>query len=231
MDEGDFIGGNPLCHEFLLHVVIHGELAGRHGDDLIHIDDTGKSVVPVILGHVFLFRRFADKRAVHVDKRPGFQILPFALSGCRSLSSLGCGQITKDKLRSLVIGCIAPDVVYPRDSRIELGTFIIIGVRRYKPEIQPGLAGVIGDFERIVDARVWRKILHALDDLVHIRGLSRGTFHHIIIRFAAFNRRRQGPFPGLLRLFVQIVFCHDIGKSSVHGKQLRHVLKLGKTAF
>ena len=231
MDEGNFISGNPLCHEFLLHVVIHGELAGRHGDDLIHIDDTGKSVVPVIFGHIFLFRRFADKRAVHVDKRPGFQILPFALSGCRNLSSLGCGQVAENKLRSLVIGCIAPDVVYPRDSRIEFGTFIIIGVRRYKPEIQSGLAGVIGDFERIVDARVFGQIFHSLDDLVHIRSLSRGAFHHIVIRLASLNRRRQGPFSRLFRLFVQIVFCHDIGKGSVHGKQLRHVLKLGKTAF
>ena len=215
----------------MLHVVIHGELAGRHGDDLIHIDDTGKSVVSVIFGHVFLFRRFADKRAVHVDKRSGFQILPFALSGCRSLPSLGCGQITENKLRSLVIGCIAPDVVYPRDSRIELGPFKIIGGRRYKPEIQPGLAGVIGDFERIVDARVFGQIFHSLDDLVHIGSLSRGAFHHVIERFATLNRRRQGPFSCLFRLFVQIVFCHDIGKGSVHGEQLRHVLKLGKAAF
>ena len=120
MDEGNFISGNPLCHEFLLHVVIHGELAGRHGDDLIHIDDTGKSVVPVIFGQVFLFRRFADKSVVHVDKRPGFQILPFTLSGCRSLPTLGCGQITKDKLRTLVSGSFMPDFVYALDGGIEL---------------------------------------------------------------------------------------------------------------
>ena len=117
------------------------------------------------------------------------------------------------------------------DGGVELGTFKIIGGRFYQPEIQSSLAGVIGDFERIVDARVSGQILHALDDLVHIRGLSRGAFHHIVIRLAAFNRRRQRPFPGLLRLFVQIAFCHDIGKGTVHGEQLRYILKLGKAAF
>ncbi|MFR5647769.1 MAG: hypothetical protein ACLUDQ_15600 [Bilophila wadsworthia] len=117
------------------------------------------------------------------------------------------------------------------NSGIELGVFKIIGGRLYQPVIKPRFSGVIGDFERIVDARVLGQIFHALDDLVHIRSLSRGAFHHVIERFATLNRRRQGPFSRLFRLFVQIVFCHDIGKGSVHGKQLRHVLKLGKAAF
>ena len=229
MDEGDFLGGNPVFHQFFPHVVIHGELAGC-GNDLIHIDDTGKSIL-IVFRLVLLFRGFADKRAVHVYKCPGFQILPFAPSGCRSLSSLGRGQIAEDKLRTLVGGSFTPDFMNTFNSGIELGAFKIIGGWLYQPVIKPRFSGVIGDFERIVDARVWRKILHTLDDLVHIRSLNRGAFHHIIIRLASLNRRCQGSFPGLFRLCIKVGFCHHIGKSPIHGQQFRHVLELGEAAF
>ena len=230
VNEGYFFRRNPPRDKFASYVVIDGELAGRHGDDLIHIDDTGKSIL-IVFRLVLLFRGVADKRAVHVYKRPGFQILPFAPSGCRSLSSLGRGQIAEDKLRTLVGGSFTPDFMNTFNSGIELGVFKIIGGRLYQPVIKPRFSGIIGDFERIVDARVWRKILHTLDDLVHIRSLSRGAFHHIIIRLASLNRRRQRPFPGLFCLCIKVGFCHHIGKSPIHGQQFRHVLELGEAAF
>ena len=224
MDEGNFLGGNALRHELLLHVVIYGELAGC-GNDFIHIDDAEGFVL------VFLFRRFPDRSAVHVDKRPGFQILPFSLRGCLSLSALGRGQVTEDKLRALVGGSFTPDFMNTFNSGIELGPFKIISGRLYQPVVQSRLASVIGNLERIVPARVRRQILHAMNNAVHVPGLGIGAFHHVIERFAALNRRCQGAFPGLLRLLVQIAFGHDIGKGTVHGKQFRYILELGKAAF
>ena len=91
VNESDFVSGNAFRHELLLHVVIHGKFAGRHGNDLIHIDDTGKSIIFIFFSRVLLFRCFVDKRAVHINKCLGFQILTFCLSGCRSLSTLGRG--------------------------------------------------------------------------------------------------------------------------------------------
>ena len=121
MDEGDFLGGNALCNKFLLHVVIDGEVAGRHGDDLIHIDEIGKGVVRFVLfGYVLLFRDFADKRAVHIYKRFGFQVRLHGRNGCRSLSGLGRGQIAEDELRSFVRSGIAPDFMDTLHSGIEL---------------------------------------------------------------------------------------------------------------
>ena len=70
-----------------------------------------------------------------------------------------------------------------------------------------------------------------MDDFLHVLGLSLRSFHNIIERLAARDRRRQGTFPGLFRLVVQITLGHDIGKGSVHGKQFRHILKLGEAAF
>ena len=91
MDEGDFPGGNALCHEILLHVVIHGERAGC-GNDCIHIDDAESIVL-----NIFLFRRFPDKSAVHIDKRPGFQLLPCRVRGCLGRSSPAFPPLGVDK--------------------------------------------------------------------------------------------------------------------------------------
>ena len=113
MDEGDFPGGNALCHEILLHVVIHGERAGC-GNDCIHIDDAESIVL-----NIFLFRRFPDKSAVHIDKRPGFQLLPCSVRGCLGLASPGCGQVTKNKLRAPVRRRLPPDGMDALDSGID----------------------------------------------------------------------------------------------------------------
>ena len=70
-----------------------------------------------------------------------------------------------------------------------------------------------------------------MDDAVHVFGLIRGAFGHVIIRLAAGNRGRQRTQPGLLCLFVKIVLGDDIGKCPVHREQFRDILELCEPAF
>lgn len=49
MDEGDFISGNTLVHEFLFHIVIHGEVAGRERNDGIHVGGHGRIFAAVVI--------------------------------------------------------------------------------------------------------------------------------------------------------------------------------------
>ena len=104
-------------------------------------------------------------------------------------------------------------------------------MRFYQAIVQTGLAGVVGDFERIVPTRVGRKVFHAVDDFFHVGRLFPGAFGHIVIRLSISDGRRQGAQPCLLCLFIQIVFGDDIGKGPVHGEQFRDVLEFGEAAF
>ena len=224
MDKSYFLGGNATFHQLFPHVVVHGEIAGGKRDDGIHVCGHGRIFAAVVI-------RFHPLGIFRVIRRFSPRLRQIGGFGGGPLATFGRGQVAKNKLRTLVAGGIAPDVVYPLDRRIELGTFKIIGCRLDKPEVQPGLAGVIGDLERVVDARVFGKVLHAGNDTAHIRCLIVGTLHHRIDGLAAPDRRRQRPLPGLFRLVVQIALGHDIGKGTVHGEQLRYILKLGKAAF
>ena len=114
---------------------------------------------------------------------------------------------------------------------VDLGPCKIIRVRFYQAIVQTGLAGVVGDFERIVLTRIGRKVFHAVDDFFHVGRLFPGAFGHIVIRLSISDGRRQGAQPCLLCLFIQIVFGDDIGKGPVHGKQFRDVLEFGEAAF
>ena len=147
----------------------------------------------------------------------------------RNSSALGCGQITENELRSSVCRCVLPNLKDAFHRCVALGAVVITGFRGDKAIVEARLAGVIGDFQRVVDARVFGQMFHALDDFFHVGSLTIRPLHHMIEGLTAVHGRGKRAHTCLCRLLVQIVLRHYICKGAVHGKQLRHVLEAGKT--